>query len=98
MESLVYLIDKLVNAFKAPIKRLIESELLAYCLLQIPYVPKFLTKLVVRWTLNKTINPAIDAAYREMNYQLEVANGSITLKKINNASNPSEWDDATNRV
>lgn len=98
MQKIVLLLDSLLAQLKAPLKRLIESELLAYTMLQVPYIPKFITKLVVRWTLNKTINPAIDSAFREMNYQLEVANGTIILKKINNSSNVNEWDTATDIV
>lgn len=98
MRKIVLLLDSLVAQLKAPLKRLIESELLTYTMLQVPYIPKFITKLVIRWTLNKTVNPAIDAAFREMNYQLEVANGTIILKKINNSSNINEWDISTNSV
>ena len=65
---------------------------------QLPIVPKWCVKAVVRWTLDKTINPVINASYRELGFQIEVKNGEILLKKIQNSTSSSEWDNLSNSV
>ena len=65
---------------------------------QLPIVPKWCIKAVLKWSLNKTINPIINASYRELGFQIEVKNGEILLKKIQNSTTSSEWDNLSNSV
>lgn len=97
-EKIVNFIDKIYLKTKGPLKELIFGEFMIVASAKFPMIPRFFTKMVVRWALNKTAYPMIDASYREIGYQIEVKNGEILLKKIQNASTPSDWDNLSNSV
>ena len=80
-----------------PLKNFIYNETFILLAAKLPIVPKWCLKAVLRWTLDKTINQVVDASYRELGYKIEVKNGEILLKKIQN-STPTEWDDLSSRV
>ena len=82
---------------KEPLKNFIYNDTFILLAAKLPIVQKWCLKAVLRWTLDKTINPVINASYRELGYHIEVKNGEILLKKIQN-STTSEWDDLSNRV
>ena len=82
---------------KDPLKNFIYNEAFILLAARLPVVPKWCLKAVLRSTLDKTINQAIDASYRELGYRIEVKNGEILLKKIQNSTS-SEWDNLSNRV
>lgn len=88
----------LLDITKEPLKNLIYNESFIALAAQLPIVPKWCVKAVVRWSLNKTINPIINASYRELGFQIEVKNGEILLKKIQNSTTSSEWDNLSGRV
>lgn len=83
---------------KEPLKNFIYNEAFILLMARFPVVPKWCMKAVLRWALSKTINPAINAGYRELGYQIEVKNGEILLKKIQNASTDTDWINASNSV
>ena len=88
----------LLDITKEPLKKLIYNEAFIVLAAQLPIVPKWCVKAVVKWSLNKTINPIINASYRELGFQIEVKNGEILLKKIQNSTTSSEWDNLSNSV
>ena len=88
----------LLDITKEPLKKLIYNEAFIVLAAKLPIVPKWCIKAVLKWSLNKTINPIINASYRELGFQIEVKNGEILLKKIQNSTTSSEWDDLSNSV
>lgn len=88
----------LLDITKEPLKKLIYNEAFIALAYQLPIVPKWCIKAVLKWSLNKTINPIINASYRELGFQIEVKNEGILLKKIQNSTTSSEWDDLSGRV
>ena len=75
---------------------MIESEAFILAFAKLPILPKWMVKTVVRWTLNKTIYVAIDEAYAETGYRISVKEGEIILKRINDAQNVNDWNNAIN--
>ena len=98
MNKFLKLCQWLLDITKEPIKKLIYNDAFIMLAAQLPIVPKWCVKAVVKWSLNKTINPIINASYRELGYQIEVKNGEILLKKIQNSTTSSEWDNLSNSV
>ena len=83
---------------KEPLKNFIYNESFILLMARFPIVPKWCMKAVLRWALNNSLNKAIDAGYRELGYQIEVKNGEILLKKIQNSTTSSEWDNLSNSM
>ena len=96
MSKLLELLKFILNATKAPLKSMIESEAFILAFAKLPVLPKWMVKAVVRWTLNKTVYVAIDAAYTEAGYVVSIKEGEIILKRINNAQNVNDWNNAIN--
>lgn len=81
---------------KEPIKKTIESEAFILAFAKLPFLPRWMTKAVVKWTLNRSIYPVIDEAYSELGYRLSVEEGKIILKRINDAQTVNDWNNAIN--
>ena len=96
MSKLLELLKAILNATKAPLKSMIESEAFILAFAKLPVVPKWMIKAVVKWTLNKTVFVVVDAAYTEIGYRISVQEGEIILKRINNAQNVNDWNNAIN--
>jgi len=96
MNKLLELIKWLYTVTKAPLKSMIESEAFIFAFAKLPIVPKWMVKAVVRWTLNKTVFVVVDQAYTEIGYRISVKEGEIVLKRINDAQNVNDWNNAIN--
>ena len=81
---------------KEPLKKTVESEAFVLAFAKLPFLPKWCIKAVVKWTLNKTAYPIIDQAYLELGYRIDVEQGKIILKRINDAQNVNDWNNAIN--
>ena len=75
---------------------MIESEAFILAFAKLPGIPKWMIKAVVRWTFNKTVFVIVDQAYTEIGYRISVQEGEIILRRINNATNVSDWNNAIN--
>lgn len=93
MQIFLKIIQTIINKLKAPLKEMIYSEAFSLAILKLPWVPTWIMKTSLKWALNKSVNPAIDKIVREINFEIEVIDGSITYKKINNAANVNDWND-----
>jgi len=96
MNKFLEILKWLLSITKAPLKNMIESEAFIFTFAKLPVIPKWMTKAVVRWTLNKTVFVVVDQAYAEIGYQLSVKEGEIILKRINNATTVNDWNNAIN--
>lgn len=94
MQKLVKFLSWLVEITKEPLKNLIYNEAFIVLAAKLPVVPKWCLKAVLRWSLDKTLNPVINAAYNEMGFKLEVLNNEIKVRRIENANTNSDWNDA----
>lgn len=86
----------LIDITKEPIKTLIYNEAFIVLAAELPIVPKWCIKAVLKWSLNKTINPLINEAYAEIGYKISISEGEIILKRINNATTVNDWNNAIN--
>jgi hypothetical protein len=89
---------KFLYSLKSPIKTMLENAELCAAIAYLPWVPQWITKLVVQWAQNKLQKPMIDLVFRKAGYVIEVNNGNILLKKIQNAEDFNTWNDLTNHV
>jgi hypothetical protein len=81
---------------KAPLKSMIESEAFILAFSKLPFLPKWCVKVAVKWTLNRTAYPIIDEVYSELGYLIDVQEGKIILKRINDAQTVNDWNNAIN--
>ena len=81
---------------KSSLKSLVESEAFILAFAKLSFLPKWCVKVAVKWTLNKTAYPVIDQVYLELGYRIDVQEGKIILKRINDAQNVNDWNDAIN--
>ena len=81
---------------KSPLKSMIESEAFILAFSKLPFLPKWCVKVAVKWTLNRTAYPIIDEVYAEIGYRIDVQEGKIILKRINDAQTVNDWNNAIN--
>lgn len=79
---------------KEPLKSFIYNEAFIVLVAKLPIVPKWCIKAVLKWSLNKTINPIIDEVYTELGYKIEVAQNEIKVKKIESATTRDDWNES----
>ena len=92
MQKFLKFCQWLLDITKEPIKTLIYNEAFIVLAAKLPIVPKWCVKAVVKWSLNKTINPLINEAYNEMGFKLEVLNNEIKIKKIESSTTHNDWN------
>lgn len=79
---------------KEPLKNFIYNETFMLLAARFPIVPKWCLKAVLRWSLDKTINPIIDEVYAELGYKIEVAQNEIKVKKIESSTTRDDWSES----
>lgn len=97
-------IKQFFQAIKTPLLTTLENELVKAAIKKFVLSGPMLglrtwaITFIVEKLFDDVAKPVIDLAFRKLGYIVEVTNGNVLLKKIQNASDASQWDDLTNRV
>lgn len=94
MEKFIKFLKWIMEITKEPLKNLIYNETFIVLVAKLPIVPKWCIKAVLKWSLNKTINPIINEAYAELGFKIEVAQNEIKVKKIESSTTRDDWNES----